>query len=48
MTERQMIHLQLEIDLLKKIDDFRFKNRLDSRTEAIRILLNQALDRKHK
>jgi metal-responsive CopG/Arc/MetJ family transcriptional regulator len=48
MVERKMIHLQLEQDLLNKLDDFRFQNRLENRTEAIRFLLDWALKQNPK
>ena len=30
-------------ELIKKIDDFRFENRINSRSEAIRRLINEGL-----
>jgi metal-responsive CopG/Arc/MetJ family transcriptional regulator len=41
--EKQAVHMLLDRSLLKRLDDFRFKNRFDSRTEAIRWLLEWAL-----
>ena len=38
----------IEPELLKKLDDFRFNNRFQSRTEAIKWLLRLALDQKPK
>jgi metal-responsive CopG/Arc/MetJ family transcriptional regulator len=38
----------IEPELLKKLDDFRFNNRFQSRTEAIKWLLRFALDQKPK
>jgi metal-responsive CopG/Arc/MetJ family transcriptional regulator len=36
----------MEPDLIKQVDDFRFKQRFNSRTEAIRWLLRYALAQK--
>jgi metal-responsive CopG/Arc/MetJ family transcriptional regulator len=41
--EKQPVHMLFEKPLLKRLDDFRFKHRFDSRTEAIRWLLEWAL-----
>jgi metal-responsive CopG/Arc/MetJ family transcriptional regulator len=35
-------------DLLKRIDDFRFQNRINSRSEAMRRLLDEALRKYEK
>jgi metal-responsive CopG/Arc/MetJ family transcriptional regulator len=45
MAEKQTIAVNLHLSekLLKEVDDFRFKNRFPSRTEAIRWLLEQCL-----
>jgi len=45
-TEKQYVNVLFEDKLLAKIDDFRFKFRFASRTEAIRWLLRAALDAK--
>jgi metal-responsive CopG/Arc/MetJ family transcriptional regulator len=42
----QMMHLRLDEPLLKRLDDFRFKYRFESRTEAFRWLVTRALDQK--
>ncbi len=42
----QMIHLRIEMDLLKKLDDFRFEERFFNRSDAIRWLLDWALEQK--
>ena len=39
----QFIHLRLKKDLLEKLDEFRFTQRFESRTEAIHWLLQFAL-----
>ncbi len=44
--EKQPVHLLIEKPLLKRLDDFRFKGRFESRTDAIKWLLKAALDAK--
>jgi metal-responsive CopG/Arc/MetJ family transcriptional regulator len=44
-TEKPKIILVMEDNLLKRIDDFRFDNRINSRSEAIRRLLEEALEK---
>ena len=44
----QGVLLRLEKELLRKIDDFRFNNRFETRTEAIRWLLEFALNQNPK
>ena len=44
--EKQPVHMLFEKDLLSRIDDFRFKQRFESRTDAIKWLLTWALDQK--
>jgi len=44
--ESQLLHMRLELPLLKRLDDFRFKHRFESRSEAARWLMNSALDAK--
>ena len=46
-TSKQVL-LRLEKDLFKKVEDFRFNNRFESRTEAIRWLLEFALKQNPK
>jgi hypothetical protein len=43
-----MLTFVIEADLLKRLDDFRFKNRFSSRAAAIKWLLVFALDQKPK
>jgi len=47
-TEKPKIILVLEDNLLKRIEDFRFDNRVNSRSEAIRRLLEEALKKYEK
>jgi metal-responsive CopG/Arc/MetJ family transcriptional regulator len=42
-TDKQKILITLNDLLLTRIDDFRFENRINSRSEAIRQLLEEAL-----
>ena len=46
MSEKQLVHMQFDLPLLKRLDDFRFKHRFESRSEAARWLLKLALDQK--
>ncbi len=46
--KQQYVNVLFEAQLLKAIDDFRFKNRFVSRTEAIRWLVKHALAQKPK
>jgi metal-responsive CopG/Arc/MetJ family transcriptional regulator len=45
---QQYVNVLFDEKLLKSIDDFRFKNRFASRTEAIRWLISYALSQKPK
>jgi metal-responsive CopG/Arc/MetJ family transcriptional regulator len=45
-NEAQMIHMLIDGALLKRVDDFRFKARFATRTEAVRWLLDAALKAK--
>jgi metal-responsive CopG/Arc/MetJ family transcriptional regulator len=42
----QMVHMRVDQSLLKRLDDFRFKRRFGSRSEAARWLMKAALDAK--
>ena len=44
--EGQLIHMRLDKPLLERIDDFRFRMRFESRSEAARWLMKYALDQK--
>jgi metal-responsive CopG/Arc/MetJ family transcriptional regulator len=44
--EKQMIHMRLDRALLKRLDDFRFRHRFESRSEAVRWLMKAALEAK--
>ncbi len=43
-----VLSLVIPEDLLKRVDDYRFKNRFKFRNEAIRYLIEYALDRLEK
>ena len=42
-TEKPKIIFVADQELIERLDDFRFSNRVNSRSEAIRILLEEAL-----
>jgi metal-responsive CopG/Arc/MetJ family transcriptional regulator len=44
--EKQMVHMRLDQALLKRLEDFRFKHRFESRSAAARWLMKAALDAK--
>ncbi|MGI8746557.1 MAG: hypothetical protein ACR2NN_29070 [Bryobacteraceae bacterium] len=46
--EKTLLNFLIENDLLKRVDDFRFKNRFTSRAAAIKWLLAWGLDQKPK
>ena len=48
VTEKPKILFVAEHELIKRIDDFRFNNRINSRAEAIRRLLDEALKKHEK
>jgi len=47
-TDKPFLHFVVEPDLLKRLDDFRFKQRFESRSATIKWLLAWALDQKPK
>jgi metal-responsive CopG/Arc/MetJ family transcriptional regulator len=47
-TEKPKIIFVADDNLLKRLDDFRFENRINSRSEAIRRLINEALKKYEK
>jgi metal-responsive CopG/Arc/MetJ family transcriptional regulator len=42
-TDKPKILITFDDDLLKRIDDYRFDNRVNSRSEAIRRLIEESL-----
>jgi metal-responsive CopG/Arc/MetJ family transcriptional regulator len=47
-TEKPKIIFVADDELLERLDDFRFDNRINTRSEAIRRLLNEALKKYEK
>jgi len=47
-TEKPKIIFVADEGLLERLDDFRFENRINSRSEAIRRLINEALKKYEK
>jgi len=47
-TESPKIIFVASEDLIKRLDDYRFENRVNSRSEAIRLLLEEALKKYEK
>jgi hypothetical protein len=45
-TDKQLLNFLIDPTLLKKIDDFRFKNRFGTRAATIKWLLEWAVDQK--
>ena len=44
-NKKQFLNFNVDKPLLKKIDDFRFENRFESRAAAIKFLIESALAR---
>lgn len=42
-TEKPIINFAVDEDFLRRIDDFRFDNRINTRSEAVRRLIEEAL-----
>jgi len=47
-TDKPKILLTIDKDLLEQIEDFRFENRVNTRSEAIRRLIKEALKKYEK
>ena len=47
-TKKDILNFVVDSDLKKRLDDFRFDNRINTRSEAIRRLLNEALKKYEK
>ncbi len=45
-SDKPLLNFVIEPDLLKRLDDYRFKHRFDSRAAAIKWLLEAALKAK--
>ena len=48
VTKKPRVLLTIDKNLLDLIDDFRFENRINSRSEAIRRLINEGLKKYEK
>jgi metal-responsive CopG/Arc/MetJ family transcriptional regulator len=44
-TEKPFLNFVIDQELLDRINEYRYKNKIPSRAEAIRQLLTEALDR---
>lgn len=42
-TDKPLVHLTMEPELIRRIDDFRYANRFPSRAAAIKFLIEEAL-----
>lgn len=42
-TDKTFINIQIPTEMLDWIDDYRFKNRIQSRSEAVRQLIEKSL-----
>jgi metal-responsive CopG/Arc/MetJ family transcriptional regulator len=47
-TQKPQILLTIDDNLLRRIDDFRFNTRVNSRSEAIRQLIEEGLKKQEK
>jgi len=47
-TEKPKVLLTLEEQLIERVDDYRYENRIPTRSEAIRRLLEEALSKYEK
>jgi metal-responsive CopG/Arc/MetJ family transcriptional regulator len=47
-SKKPQILLVVDDDLFKKIDDYRFENRINSRSEAVRQLIEAGLKKQEK
>lgn len=45
---KPIINITIDDDLLQKVEDFQFENRIKNRSEAIRLLLLKAMDSDEK
>jgi len=42
-TKKPILNFVVDEELLKRIDDYRFENRINSRSEAVRSLIKEGL-----
>ena len=48
ITKKTILNFAVDDELLKRLDDFRFGNRIKTQSEAIRRLLDEALNKYEK
>ena len=42
-TKKDILNFAVDSDLMKRLDDFRFENRIETKSEAIRMLVEKGL-----
>jgi len=47
-TKKDILNFAVDSNLMKRLDDFRFENRINTRSETIRRLLDEALKKYEK
>jgi len=47
-TKKNILNFAIDDDLMKRVDDFRFENRINSRSEALRRLIEESLQKYEK
>jgi metal-responsive CopG/Arc/MetJ family transcriptional regulator len=47
-TKQKILNFAIDSDLMRRLDDFRFDNRINTLSEAIRRLLDEALKKYEK
>lgn len=47
-AKKNILNFAVESDLMKRLDDFRFENRINTRSQAIRRFLDEALKKYEK
>jgi len=47
-TKKDILNFAIDEELMERLDDFRFGNRINTRSEAIRRLLDEALKKYEK
>jgi metal-responsive CopG/Arc/MetJ family transcriptional regulator len=47
-TKKDILNFAVDEKLMKRLDDYRFENRINTRSEAIRRLLDEALKKYEK
>ena len=43
-TEKDILNFAVDQELMKRLDDFRFENRIETKSEAIRMLVEKGLN----